>query len=152
MTGSVMTVPPAVPYGRRPGRRRALWVVPLLIGILLVAAALGWLLRDPRRTLDVRTGFAPEAYLSGSTSDIKDTTKESCAGIAYCVQAAESSRVRILRFSSEQAARARAVRLAPNAWPSDWFVVEFLQPDSMTSEDYRLVESIVDGTASDSPD
>jgi hypothetical protein len=129
-----------------------MWTVLVLVGVLLVGAALGWLLRDPRRTLDVRTGFAPEAYLAHSTSEVTDRTREACAGVAYCVQAAESSRVRILRFSSEQAARSEAVRLAPDAWLSDWFVVEFLQPESMTSEDYRLVESTVDGTGSDSPD
>jgi hypothetical protein len=152
MTRSVMAGPPAVPHGEQPRRRRTVWLVVLLIGILLIGLALGWFLRDPRRNLDVRTGFAPEAYLAEAPSDIRNTTAEACSGVAYCVQAAESSRIRILRFSSEPAARAEAVRLAPHAWPSDWFVVAFLQPDSMTPDDYRLVESTVDGTASDSPD
>ena len=132
-----------------------MWAV-VLLGILVVGLVIGlalaWLLRDPRRNLDVRTGFAPEAFLAQAPSEIRDTTSEACSGIAYCVQSAEASRIRIRRFSSESAARAEAVRLAPHAWPSDLFVVEFLQPDSMTSEDYRLVESTVDGTASDSPD
>ena len=141
-----------MPERRRPRRRHIGWLVAVLVGILLVGLAASWLLRDPRRNLDVRTGFAPEAFLADEPSAVRDTTSEACSGIAYCVQAAESSRIRILRFSSETAARAETVRRAPNAWPSDWFVVEFLQPDSMTSEDYRLVESTVDGTGSDSPD
>jgi hypothetical protein len=128
------------------------WIAALLVGLLLLGGALSWLLRDTRRSLDVRTGFAPEAYLVDEAASVRDTTSEACAGVAACVQAAESPRVRILRFSSETAARAEAVRLAPHAWPSDWFVVEFLQPDSMTPDEYRLVESTVDGTASDSPD
>jgi hypothetical protein len=148
----VMDGPVPRPSGRAPRRRRAVWAGVLLVGVLLLAGVLTFLLRDPRKSLDVRSGFPPDVYLTDDPASIRDTTSEVCPRIAYCVQAAESPRIRIMRFSSEDAARAEAVRLAPDAWPSDWFVVEFLEPDSMTQDDYQLVESMVDGAAADSPD
>ena len=134
----------------------------LVIGLaaavaLVVAVSLALFIysvgKDQRKNLDVVTGFGTSAYLVADREEIIDTSEaRPCARLPNCVQAAESPRVRILRFDSKSAAGAYVLQLPPYGYHSDWFVVEFLQPGTMTRDDYRHVESIVYGTASDSPD
>ena len=121
--------------------------------VVLVAVFVYSIGKDQRKDLDVATVFGPDVYLADSREDIVDTTTEGeCARLPNCVQSAESPRVRIMRFDSTSAAGAYVLQLAPYGYHSDWFIVEFLQPESMTRDEYRYVESVVYGTWSDSPD
>lgn len=101
----------------------------------------------------VVTGFGFDVHLTSEAEDVVDTTGERpCTRFPRCVQSAESSRIRIMRFDSKPAAEAYVLQLVPHGYQSDWFVVGFLQPQTMTRDDYRFVESGVYGTANDSPD
>ena len=101
---------------------------------------------DPRSVLDPQTGFGSDVFLLPATEAPKDVTESVCADIDGCERAAESSRVRILRFSNPDRAEIVARSLGSTGYLSDRFVIEYLD-SSVTDEQRRYVESAVDHTA-----
>lgn len=109
-------------------------------------------LLDSRKGMDIQSVLGPDTYLVQSEADVRDTTTSVCATLSHCVQAAESDRVRIIRFADKDAAAEKAGALGNAGHHSDWFVVEFLHPEDTSQRDRLYVTSSVDGTWSDSPD
>ncbi len=127
--------------------RSAVWVVAIAggIAVLVLATLMVARLNDPRASVDLTTGVEPAAYLALTPDEVREVTGSVCPLREGCVQAAQSDRVRIVRFADPEEARREASRLAPYAWPSDHLVVEFLDPASMTPEEFQFVEQLVDG-------
>ncbi len=91
--------------------------------------------------------FEPEVYLVKDADELTDSTQTYCYGIPHCVQAVESESVRIVRFDDHEALVAEADRIGPDAFVSDWFVVEFLS-DQLTEDQRSFVTTEVDGPQS----
>lgn len=139
-------------HGGRPwsfarAARSAVWVLTISGGVAVVvlAALMVARLNDPRASVDLTTGVEPAAYLALTPDEVREVTDSICPLREGCVQAAQSDRVRIVRFTDPDDARREASRLAPYAWPSDHLLVEFLDPASMTPEEFQYVEQLVDG-------
>ncbi len=115
------------------------------VAVLVLAGLMVARLNDPRASVDLTTGVEPAAYLALTPDEVRDVTATFCPVREGCVQAAQSDRVRIVRYTDPGEARREASRLAPYAWPSDHLVVEFLDPASMTPEEFQYVEEVVDG-------
>ncbi len=126
--------------------RSTLWVVAAAgaAAILVLAGLMLARLNDPRASVDLTTGVAPAAYLAQAPGEVREVTSSVCPLREGCVQAAQSDRVRIVRYRDPGDARREASRLAPYAWPSDHLVVEFLDPATMTPEEFQYVEQLVD--------
>ncbi|MCI0158362.1 hypothetical protein KNO15_16800 [Leifsonia shinshuensis] len=123
---------------------RALSAVALvpLCALLLMSCAFF----DPRSVLDPQTDFGSDVFLLPETEAPTDVTASVCANIDGCERAAESQRVRILRFANTDRAEVVARSLGSAGYLSDRFVIEYLDP-SVTDEQRRYVESAVDHTA-----
>jgi hypothetical protein len=133
----------------RVARFRAISAASLGLTVALVLTSCAYL--DPRASLDPLDGFGPDVYLLGASEQPRDVTDEVCEGRLGCEKAAESKRVRIIRFGSVSAAQNETYALARSGFRSDRFVIEFLDP-SISDEQWAKVTSMVDHTASDSPD
>lgn len=129
--------------------RRAVYAVltAILSGSVLSSCAYF----DPRAILDPQNGFAPEVYLLGPGEEPADVTGAVCGEHAGCERAAESARVRIIRFGGVDDATTATGTLGDSGYRSDRFVIEFLD-DTITEEQRRMIESTVDHTATASPD
>ncbi|MET0954355.1 MAG: hypothetical protein ABWY68_00295 [Cryobacterium sp.] len=106
---------------------------------------------DPRGSLDPQDGFASEVYLLDGTEPPEDVTATICSDLDGCEKAAESTKIRIIRFDSAESASSFAGKLGNGAHQSDRFVVEYLD-SSISAEDREMIAVTVDNTASDSPD
>ncbi|MEY9953769.1 hypothetical protein [Leifsonia sp. EB34] len=121
------------------------------LGIVCALALSSCSLLDARAMLDPRDGFGSDAYLLPPLELPEDVTEKVCPSRFGCERAAESERVRIMKFSTYTLAQAETYNLARSGFRSDRFVVEFLDP-SVTDDEWRRVAEVVDGTATPSPD
>ncbi|MFE4469484.1 hypothetical protein ACFRFH_11780 [Leifsonia sp. NPDC056824] len=121
------------------------------LGIVCALALTSCSFFDPRGSLDPRDGFGSDVYLLPALELPVDVTDTVCPSRWGCEKAAESERVRIMRFSSYPKAQLETYKLARSGFRSDRFVVEFLDP-SITDDEWRWVVTIVDGAATPSPD
>ena len=133
------------------GRNRKQASKALGLGIVCALALTSCSFIDLRGSLDPRDGFGSDAYLLPPLELPTDVTDKVCPSRWGCEKAAESERVRIMRFSSYPKAQLETYKLARSGFRSDRFVVEFLDP-SITDDEWRWVVTIVDGTATPSPD
>ncbi|MGH1523045.1 hypothetical protein ACRAWC_02735 [Leifsonia sp. L25] len=106
---------------------------------------------DPRATIDLRENIDSAVYLLPPLERPVDVTDEVCPSRFGCEKAAQSERVRIMKFSSYPKAQVETYKLARSGFRSDRLVIEFLDP-SVTDEEWRLVTSTLDGTSTASPD
>ena len=106
---------------------------------------------DPRASLDPLSGFSSEVYLLAPSEQPRDVTAEVCDERPGCERAAQSDRVRVLRFGSVSEAQTETYALGARGFRSDRFVVEFRDP-ATTQEEWATVASTVDHTATGSPD
>lgn len=105
---------------------------------------------DPRATIDLRE-LDSAVYLLPPLERPVDVTDEVCPTRWGCEQAAQSERVRIMKFSTYPKAQTETYKLARSGFRSDRLVIEFLDP-AVTDEEWRLVTSTVDQMATFSPD
>lgn len=129
--------------------KRATVIGGLGIVCALALASCTWV--DPRATIDLREELSPAAYLLPPLERPVDVTDEVCQSRWGCEKAAQSKRVRIMKFSTYPNAQVETYKLARSGFRSDRLVIEFLDP-SITDEEWRLVTSGVDGTSTFSPD
>lgn len=106
---------------------------------------------DPRATIDLREGLDSAVYLLPPLERPVDVTDKVCPSRLGCEKAAESERVRIMKFSTYPKAQNETYKLARAGFRSDRLVIEFLDP-SVTDEEWRLVTTTVDGSSTFSPD
>jgi hypothetical protein len=123
----------------------------LMTSIAVTSALASCTYVDPRGQLNVRTEVAVEAYLVGDRRDIIDSTSDVCPELDSCEQAAESARVRMIRFPGAAAAGAYVESLGDRGYQSDRIAIEFLDPTVSVAE-RQFVTSTVDQTATFSPD
>jgi hypothetical protein len=130
-------------------RKRAAMAGSLAIVCALTLASCTYL--DPRATIDLREGLPSSVYLLAPPERPTDVTDNVCPSRWGCEKAAESKRVRIMKFSTYPKAQVETYKLARSGFRSDRLVIEFLDP-AVTDEEWRLVTSVVDGTSTFSPD
>lgn len=121
------------------------------LGIVCALALASCTFLDPRATIDLQNDLASDSYLLPPSERPIDVTDKVCPSRWGCEKAAESKRVRIMKFSTYPKAQVETYKLARSGFRSDRLVIEFLDP-SVTDEEWRLVTSGVDGTSTFSPD
>ncbi|MEN2741891.1 hypothetical protein ABCS02_29250 [Microbacterium sp. X-17] len=121
------------------------------LGIVCAMALAACTFFDPRATIDPQKDLGSDAYLLPPLVQPVDVTDEVCPSRLGCEKAAQSERVRIMKFSTYPKAQLETYKLARSGFRSDRLVIEFLDP-AITDEEWRLVTSGVDGTWTASPD
>lgn len=107
-------------------------------------------LLDPRASLDLLE-LPSAVYLLPALERPTDVTTTVCPSRLGCEKAAESERVRIMKFSTYPKAQIETYKLARSGFRSDRLVVEFLDP-AITDEEWRLITTTVDQSSTFSPD
>jgi hypothetical protein len=125
--------------------------VAAVVGVVWAMALTSCAHLDPRAELDPVSGFASDVYLLNGSEQPRDVTRDVCPRRPGCQKAAESDRVRIMRFDRASSAQNETYKLARSGFRSDRFVVEFLD-NEITDEEWAMIASTVDHTATESAD